>query len=235
MTTFGLTTLAIFLVLCTQPHPVVSQARLLDSAVLLVSRGSDVIGREEFTLHRGQRSESGTGYFGTGYTVSATAYYPSSRSYASAAFIISFRPDSQPSSARLDLDGSGQPNTYVDFTARRITVRNRTSTGESAGQYPNSDRVLLLDDGIVSLCALLPGIAPGNVTLFYPRTGRTTRVPLADHGIEVTMIGDDQRDLRHIVLGSGTRLWHLWYDSHGHLMKVEIPADDLTAVRSSHN
>jgi hypothetical protein len=207
----------------------------MDTAILLVSHGSTVIGREEFALHRGQMSESGTGYFGNGYTLSATAYYPPSRSYASAASVIIFRSDSQPANARMDLDGSGQPNTFVDFTTRRITVRNRTSAGESAGQYPHPDRVLLIDNSILSLFALLPGSEPGSMTLFYPRNGRSSRAALELHGIEQTTVEYDERQLKHFTLGAGDHLRHLWYDARGRLIKIEIPSDDLIAVRSSQN
>ncbi len=227
--------LAVLVGLSAQPQSVASQGRLMDTAILLVSHGSTVIGREEFTLHRGQLSESGTGFSSNGYTVSATAYYPPSRSYASATSVIGFRSDSQPASARMDLDGSGQPNTFVDFTARRITVRNRTSAGESAGQYPHPDRVLLIDDSILSLFALLPGSEPGSVTLFYPRNGRSSRAALEFHGIERTTVEADERQLKHFTLGAGDHLRHLWYDSRGQLIKIEIPSDDLIAVRRSHN
>ncbi len=230
-----ITALAVFLGLSAVPRPVVSQGRLVDTAILQVSRGSTLIGREEFTLHRGQLSESGIGFLSSGYTLSATAYYPSSRSYASAASIISFSSDSQPTSARMDLNGSGQTNTFIDFTARRITVRNRTSSGESAGQYPHLDRVLLIDDSNLSWFALLPGSDPGLVTLFYPKTGRSSQVSLEDHGIEQTIVENDERQLKHVTLGFGDGVRHLWFDAGGRLIKIEIPSDDLTAVRTARN
>ena len=227
---FGI--LAAVFVVSMQPQPAVSQGRTLDRAVFLVSRGSDVIGREELRLHSGQLSETGTGFEGAGFTVSVTAYYPSSRSYASATSIVHLSPDSLPSGARLDLDGSGQPNAFVDFTARRITVRNRTSAGESAGQYPRPGRVLLVDESLLSMLALLPGTTPGSITLFYPRTGRMSSVQLADHGSETTVVSDVEHVLRHLSVESRDLEWHLWYDSRGRLLKLEIPADGLTAVRT---
>ena len=214
-------------------QPALSQARELDSGVLVVSRGSEVIGREEFTLHRGQLSEAGAGFVGAGFTVSATAYYPSSRSYASAASVITFGADSQPAGARMDLEGNGQTTTFVDFTARRITVRHRTSAGESAGQYPRSGRMLLIDDSILCLLTLLPGANSGPVTLFYPRSGQTIRAPLEDLGVELTTVNGDERQLQHVTLGTDDQIRHIWYDSRGHLIKVEIPAQNLIAVRSA--
>jgi hypothetical protein len=133
----------------------------------------------------------------------------------------------------LDLEGSGQPTTFVDFTARRITVRHRTSAGESAGQYPRADRILLIDDSILSLLALLPGTATGSVTLFYPRTGRRYRVPLSDNGIESTAVDGDDRQLRHVTLDTEDQIKHLWYDNRGRLIKIEIPSENTIATRTS--
>lgn len=224
---------AVLLGLSFLPRGAVPQTPLIDTAVLVVSRGSNVIGREEFSIHRGLQSEVGAAFVGAGFTVSASAYYPSSRSYASTSSLVTFRADSQPTGAQMDLDGSGQPNTFVDFTARRVTVRNRTSRGESAGQYPRSDRMLLLDESILSLFALLPGAHGGTVTLFYPRTGLSSRETLADLGIERTTIDGDERQLRHFTIGSEERIRHIWFDSRGHLIKIEVPSADLVAIRSS--
>jgi hypothetical protein len=218
--------------LTVQPVAAAPQGRLLDKAVFVISRGSAEIGREELSVHQGRPSESGGGFVGTGYSVSTAAYYPAHRSYATAASVVQFDSDSQPSSARMDLEGSGQPNVFVDFTARRITVRTRTSAGESASQFPRSPRLLVVDDSLLAVFAVLPGQAPGAVTLFYPRTGRRHQAPLEDLGTEATLFEGGERQLRHWTLGSGELLRHLWYDSLGRLMKIEMPSERLTAIRS---
>ena len=93
--------------------------------------------------------------------------------------------------------------------------------------------MLLIDDSLVSLLALLPGVEPGSITLFYPRSGRTRRATLDNQGVERTEVNGDERQLRHITLSTGDHVRHLWYDSRGRLIKVEIPFDGLTAIRSS--
>jgi hypothetical protein len=90
-----------------------------------------------------------------------------------------------------------------------------------------------MDESILSLLALLPGTDPGAVTLFYPRTGRSSRAPLENHGIERTAVNGEERQLEHLTLGTGEQIKHLWYDTGGRLIKIEVPSDDLTAVRSS--
>ena len=133
--------------------------------------------------------------------------------------------------ARLDLQGSGRPTLFVDFSARRITVRLRTSAGESASQYPSAARSFVVDDPLLAHFAMLPSATPGAVTLFHPRTGRRDQAPLEDLGTETTLVAGTERTLRHWTLGSGDLLRHLWYDSSGRLMKIEMPSAQLTATR----
>ena len=224
--------LAALAALPAQPLAAVPQGRLIDQAIFVITRGSVEIGREELSIHQGRPSETGGGYVGTGYSVSTTAYYPSNRSYATAASVVQCDSDSQPSSAWMEFEGSGQPSVFVDLTGRRITVRTRTSAGESASQYPRSARLLVVDDSLLAVFATLPGKAPGEVTLFYPRTGRRRQARLADLGTETTLFEGNERQLRHWTLGSGDFLRHLWYDSLGRLMKIEMPSTHLTATRS---
>ncbi len=131
----------------------------------------------------------------------------------------------------MNLTGGRQPNVFVDFTARRITVRNRTTAGESAGQYPRATRMLVVDESLLSAFALLPGAAPGTITLFYPNTGRSVRAPLEYHGTETTQFAGSNRRFNHWTLGSGDLIRHLWFDSGGRLMKIEVPAAELTGTR----
>lgn len=214
-----------------RPATAAAQGKVIDEATLMVHQGSALIGREELRVREGRPSEAGVGYLDTGFTLSATAYYPPNRSYATATSVIQFDADSQPARARMDLDGSGQPNVFVDFTARRVTVRNRTSTGESAGQYPRPSRMLVVDEALLSTFAVLPGTNPGNVMLLFPRSGRRGRAALEDHGIETTSVAGREHRLRHWTLGSGELLRHLWYDALGRLMKIEVPSASLTASR----
>ena len=84
---------------------------------------------------------------------------------------------------------------------------------------------------MLSLYALPPGTAPGTVRLVSPRHGSRVDFILSDRGFEETVVGTRRRELRHLVLSDAADVRHLWYDAGGRLMKVEIPARRLLAVR----
>jgi hypothetical protein len=144
---------------------------------------------------------------------------------------IEFGPDSQPTSARLDLNTGDRPSVLVALTPRRVTVRTVTPRGESARQYPALARTLLLDEFLVSQFVLLPSRREGDVAMVDPRTGLRSIVPLRDSGMESVEVRGVERELHHLVLAEGAETRHLWYDETGRLIMVEVPADGITAIR----
>ena len=204
-----------------------AQGSLLDSAVFVITRGSTVVGREQFTLRSGRPSGSGGGF-----TVSVTAHYPPDSPYPTAASVIEFGADSQPISARIDLDRDDRPSVLVAFAPRRITIRTVTPSGESVRQLQGFARTLVLDEFLLSSFAFLPGRADGTVALVNPRAGQRVVVPLTDRGMDRTAVQGADRVLRHLSLGSGRDARHLWYDGEGRLIKLTVPAANVTAVRT---
>ena len=207
--------------------PGVAAQNLIDQATLMVTRGSVIVGREQFVLRSGRQSAPGSGY-----TLTIRAHYPANRPDPVLVSTIEFGPDSQPANGRLDLDTGERPSFLVSVAPRRITVRSVTPGAESAQQYPAVTRPLLTDEFLVSLYVLLPSQREGTITAIDPRTGRTEMLELADLGSGSTRVGDAAMTLRHLTLGSGNQIKHLWYDSDGRLMKLEVADGSLTATRS---
>lgn len=207
--------------------PVSIQGRILDRAVFIIRRGSEVVGREEFVIRQGRASGQRDGF-----TISARAYHPDDRSTPIMVSTIQCGPDSQPTAARLDLDTEDRASVFVSIGSRRITVREVTPNGESARQFPAVDRTLLLDELLISPYALLPSRSEGSLTTFTPRSGAKEVVDLVDFGREVTTVRNASISLRHLTLGTGSGATHLWYDELGRLVKVSMGSLRLTATRS---
>lgn len=201
------------------------QGPVIDSGTLVISRGGQVVGREEFTVRRGRSSGP------DGYTIASTVTYPPSSPTVTLAPVVELGPDSFPMQVQLDVYGDGQSRVYARFGPRRVTLRAVRPSGESARELPATGREIVADDSIFGIYALPPARRARQAV--FARSGSRVPVELVDRGTERTTVQGVPRELRHEVLRLGTQEHHLWYDAEGRLMKVEVPALGLTAERGS--
>ena len=206
------------------PNPS-QQGAVIDAGAFVITRGADVVGREEFTIRHG-RTESGDGY-----TISATATYPPRRGQVTLAPVVELGPDSLPAAVQFDVFGDGQRRVYARFGARRVTVRSVRPGGEAAREFPAARRQLVVDDSVFALYAILPGRGEGPLHLIAPRQERRVEARLTDLGTERTVVSGAARMLRHFGLEAEGETRHLWFDEGGRLMKVTLPGPGLTAQR----
>ena len=206
-------------------YPASAQERVIDTGTFLITREGVALGREEFTVRRGRTGVS------DGFTISVRSFYPPDRAEPVVTPQVELRPDSQIASAHL-IETAGGRRIFLQADPRRVTVRSLSASGESVRQYPSTDRLVVVDDSALALFALPPGVAPSSVAQVWPRGPRRAVTTLSDLGMEPTAWNGESRPLRHLVLGSGTDVRHLWYDARGRLMKVEIPAAMVVGVRA---
>lgn len=208
------------------PIPLQGQDRVIDSGVFLVTRAGATVGREQFAIREGRPDG------GRGYSMSVQAYYPSDQLEPVLAPLIEFGPDSQPVLVQLVELAGRQRRLLAEVRGRRLTVRAVNPVGESVREYPAGDRLLLADDSLIALYALLPGRAEGSLRQVWPRGERRETTNLRDAGTETIPFGEQAVPLQHYVLGSGDKVRHLWFDERGRLMKVEIPGLGISAIRT---
>jgi len=111
----------------------------------------------------------------------------------------------------------------------RMTIRMATPTGEIAREYPGGGRGLVADERVLSLYALLAGVAPGPVTVFGPPPGGRRSGTLEDGGTAPSQGGGPPT--RRLVLRSGEDVANVWLDDAGRLVRVEVPSRRLVAER----
>ncbi len=203
-----------------------SQAREIDRGVLLITRGTTVVGREEFVIRRGR----GSGTLG-GFTVASTAWYPHDRPRRSLTSVIEYGADSFPTAARVEVTNGDLRRVLISMTPRRITVRVATAEGETAREHPARIPHLLVDDSVFAAHALPParGRAPVRVMTLVGTRGSVAQV--VDHGMETTQTGRTTRELRRVSLRMDGSVRHLWYGPDGRLWKVADPGRRLVATR----
>jgi len=204
-----------------------AQGGELDRGVLLVMRGSTIVGREEFVV----RSTGGSGS-ASRFTVVTTAVSPPQRPQRSIEAAVEFGADSMLSASRREAGNGGATRVLIGVGARRITVRSATGGNESAREYPAPEPPLILDDSVFAVHALSPAMGTEHVRAFTLDGRRGPAVRITDHGFELTAVGSQELRLRRLSLTSdaGTRL--LWYDSDGRLMMVDDRASGVVVLRA---
>jgi len=131
--------------------------------------------------------------------------------------------------ATTTVGAQGGLRAAVTETARRITVRIATTEGETGREYPGGSTVVVADERVLSLFALLARRTVGAVTVYGPPPGGRRPGTLEAAG-EGRLPGVDM-PLRRLVLRSGEDVVNVWLDERARLFRVEIPARGLSAER----
>jgi hypothetical protein len=124
------------------------------------------------------------------------------------------------------------PNRVVaSFGPRRITVRLASDGTEVAREYPAGGRTIVVADHALSLYSVTGTLSAGPVTIVDPGSARRRAATFEDQGQE-RLPGPGGGPARHMALRSGNEVVDLWYDAAGRLLRIAIPAKDLTAERA---
>ena len=201
-------------------------AQVIDSGELSIMRDGREIGREQFTLALGRRSGSPDGL-----TLTTTVAYPANRPGRKLSAVVEFLPDSQPAATILEATDGELQRAIMVIAPRRVTVRLKTSSGESAREYPGGGTVLLICDSLFAYHAVAPRPAGNPIRGITLRGGRLSQATLVDHGLEQATVAGTTRSLRHWSSAAEGSQRHLWYDDRGRLVMITVPALGIVVLR----
>lgn len=204
----------------------------LDEGVLVIRQDTVEVARESFRLSQGRLARGGTGW-----TLATTIRYDRSRPVIVLAPILEVTTDSMPATLQYDVADPRQPSRILGELGRgRFTVRLVSRATERAREFPAGNNTVVLDDSVFALYLFAAWRAAESaaVTAIVPRGLRREVLQVADLGVTATTLNRDPARLRHVTLAGGpNEMVHLWLDTSGRLMKVEIPSRHLTAERST--
>jgi hypothetical protein len=201
------------------------QAQVVDAGTLFISSGNEIVGREEFTVRRGQRA-------GPGFTITTTAWYPPTRAQRTVSVELELGPDSLPAAFQFQISGADPFRLFGILGTRRVTVRLVRPGREAARELPGAARHVVTDDSVFALQALLPRTGGPDFTAFTPRQDRRAAAQVTGGAEERTPVAGVWRTLQRVTLRLNGRERHLWYDPAGRLMKVEDSTLGLVAERT---
>jgi hypothetical protein len=205
----------------------------IDEGVLVVREDTVEVARESFRLSHGRLSRGESGW-----TLATTIRYDRSRPVIVLSPILEVTADTLPATLQYDVADPRQPSRVLgELNRNRFTVRFVARATERAREFPAGQRTAVLDDSVFSLYLFAGWRAsptPLDVTAIVPRSLRRDMVEVQDHGLASTSLNRDLATLRHVsVSGGANGIVHLWFDTAGRLMKVEIPSRRLIAERTA--
>lgn len=208
------------------------QGGVVDDGTLVARVDTLEVAREAFRLVAGR---VGTGP--AGWTLATTVRYDRVRPVVTLSPLLEVGGDTLPAALQYDVtDARGPVRILGQLGGGRFTVRFLSRSSERAREFPANGRTVVLDDSVFALYVFAAWHArpsPVSLTAIVPRGLRRETLRVEDHGAALTVLNRDPATLRHVtVSGGANQLVHLWLDSAGRLMKVEIPSRRLTAERA---
>lgn len=205
------------------PRLTVAQATTLDEGSFTVTRAGRT-GREDFRIVRAT-SPSPT-IVGTGTAVSGTSR-----------IVAVLRTDTAGAPLDFQLDGreSSEPRERITIQATRdrLTARSQSPGGESAREYFLRPGMAILDDEFAHQYYFLTLQGRDAVTAVLPRRNELTQLHVLSKGEDVIEIAGSKISARHYVVSDNLSERQLWTDSFGRVLRVEVPALALVAVRDA--
>jgi hypothetical protein len=196
---------------------------MIDQGVLEIHRNTTLVAQETFQIER-------TPGRGLAVTIRSTVRYDDSRAELTA--LIELDTAGYPFAAQFDHSGPPPERAMVTLDARAVTYRILTQTGNNwEGNFRRPAGLVFWNEKLFAPYLVAPAITPG--TRGIDLSGRQVRhVELIDGGTATETLGSKPTQARFVTLTSeGDRIL-LWYVDD-RLMKVEIPAQAVSAVRRS--
>ncbi|HEX5439159.1 MAG TPA: hypothetical protein VFW98_18545 [Gemmatimonadaceae bacterium] len=202
-----------------------AQVTTVDEGSFTIYRGSSCIGHETFTIRRSAKAGGAVFIASATVQIASQQLAPALRT-DSAGSPLAYQVEVRTGS-RLQERLSGQIG-RGRFSARVVTPR-----GESAKEYIVSDGAIVLDDDVFHQYYFLAHRShSGAVPVVIPRRNAQIMMHVKPDGQEELAIGGDPLMARHLTLtapNGDTR--QLWVDPEGRVLKVQLQAQGVTAVR----
>lgn len=137
----------------------------------------------------------------------------------------------------LVLQGPEARQIRGSVTGSRAAARTMSPAGETMREYLVAAGAVVVDDGVAHHYYFLAQRAAGGATavpIMVPRESRQVQATLTLGGEEsVAVAGTTARGRRLTVEPAGGDARHVWIDARGRVLRVDIPARNYSAVRTT--
>lgn len=137
----------------------------------------------------------------------------------------------------VELSGADARRIRASVSGSRASARTVSAAGETMKEYLVSEGAVLLDDGVAHHYYMIAKRAEAGATrtpILIPRESRQVQATITAAGEESVSAGGTTVTARKIVVQpAGGDARTVWVDAQGRVLRVEIPARNYVAVRTS--
>ncbi len=206
-----------------------AQTRAEDEGVFTIFVSGRRVGTEEFTIR-----QSGVGanaeFVATG---TIEVQLPTGQlSLAPRLRTSGFQAD--PVSYEIAVGGDAPRRIVGTVGSGRFSAKIVTPSGEQLREYVASSGATILDEGVAHHYYFLARrTRSGRVPILIPRENRQVMAEVIDRGEDQQTIGGTSVMLYHLLVRpDGGEDRHVWVDSLGRVIRVEVPDRNYVAVRT---
>jgi len=206
--------------------PAVAQVTTVDEGSFSISKAGERVGSEVFTIRQTPGAERGMMY------VSSATITSGDRRVLPA-----LRTDERgvPLAYQLEVRVNGAPREHLTGLVGRgrFSAQVKTAGGESASEIVVADGARLVDEDIFHQYYFVAlGNRRGMVPVIVPRRGEQVTVEVVERGTESVTVGGRALAATRLSLRvNGAAERDVWVDAAGRVLKVEIPARQVVALR----
>ena len=139
-----------------------------------------------------------------------------------------------PVAYQVDIGGDAPRRITETIGGGRVSARITSGTGEQLREYVASQGAVVLEENVAHhFYFIAQRTRSGRIPVIIPSQNRQVMATVSSRGEERTQVGDVQATLfRMVVTPAGGQEHHVWVDTLGRVIKVEVPARAYLAVRT---
>ena len=206
------------------PALAAAQTTVLDEGSFTVTRGGRT-GREDFRIVR-VVAGAATSVVGTGTAVNGTTRAVSVLRTDTSGAPIDFQLDGREA-------GELRERVTIQATRDRLTARSQSPRGESAREFFLRPGMVIFDDEFAHGYYFLTLQGRDAVTAVLPRRNELTQLHVLSKGDDAIEIAGTRVTAHHYSVSDAGGERQLWTDATGRVLRVEVPALALVAVRDA--
>ncbi|MDQ6885962.1 MAG: hypothetical protein M3068_01575 [Gemmatimonadota bacterium] len=197
------------------------QSVTLDEGSFTIMRGSQRLGREDFTIRRTSDVIVANGTV----TMADRQLFPALRTNSAG----------HPLRYQMEIRRGGAVVQQLRgvMGRGRFSAQTKTPGGESSREYPIADAAVVLDDDVFHHYYFLAlALRASDIPIVVPHRNAQLFVHVEKRGIERIEVGGISVEATHLVITSHERgARDFWVDGQGRVLKVSLGDQDIVATR----